>query len=98
MNTMHLRNLANRLRSIGECSVIVIEQLDEAAEEIDRLRASREVIARTERGEFWHWQGDGNDFPESLACPVVMDVRVLRDLLDKANKPREILGDRDEEI
>ena len=32
----------------------------------------------------WYWQGDGQDVPESLSCPVLMAPDVLRQLLAAA--------------
>lgn len=32
-------------------------------------------------GNFWYWQGDGYDYPESLVCPVVMRADTLRKML-----------------
>lgn len=46
-----------------------------------RLRERAELPMRIEKGELWHWQGDGHDFPESLACPVVMTADTLRALI-----------------
>lgn len=44
----------------------------------------REAMSEAIRGEaVWFWQGDGDDFPESLACPVVMQPEDLRELLRK---------------
>ncbi len=42
-----------------------------------RLRAREDVKA----GNFWYWQGDGYDYPESLVCPVVMRADTLRKML-----------------
>lgn len=83
MNTKHLRRTAALLRDGAGCEHAAADQLDEAADEIDRLRADNRLIVRTERGEAWYWQGDGHDFPESLGCPVVIDEGVLRDLLKR---------------
>lgn len=84
MNTKHLRRCAALLRDGLDCRDVVAGQLDEAATEIDRLQADHRLIARTERGEVWFWHGDGHDFPESLACPVVIDESDLRTLLYRA--------------
>lgn len=42
-----------------------------------------ELPLRLEKGEVWHWQGDGHDAPESLTCPVVMHADTLRELLQR---------------
>lgn len=68
---------------------MVAEVLEEAADAIDRLQHDHRLIARTERGEVWYWQGDGHDYPESLGCPVVIDDNDLRELIRKANQHNE---------
>lgn len=45
------------------------------------LRERAEMPLQLRNGEVWHWQGDGHDFPESLACPVIMSAEALRALL-----------------
>ena len=87
MNTKQLRRCAALLRDGAACGETVAEQLEEAAAEIDRMQAEHRLIARTERGEVWFWQGDGYDFPESIGCPVVMDENDLRALLHRAGAP-----------
>lgn len=41
-------------------------------DEIEHLR--RELVAARDmlRGDYWFWQGDGEDHLESLSCPVVI--------------------------
>lgn len=87
MNTKHLRRCAALLREGAGCGETVAEQLDEAANEIDRMQAEHRLIARTERGEVWFWQGDGYDFPDSIGCPVVIDENDLRALLQRSGPP-----------
>lgn len=45
------------------------------------LRERAALPLQLRNGEVWHWQGDGHDFPESLACPVIMSAETLRALL-----------------
>lgn len=45
------------------------------------LRERAALPLQLRNGEVWHWQGDGHDFPESLACPVIMSAEALRALL-----------------
>lgn len=54
----------------------------ENADQAEELRTLR----RIPKGEVWYWQGDGHDMPESLACPVIMEPQILRDLM--ANNQR----------
>ena len=72
------------LRDGANCGGVTSDQLDEAAAEIDRMQAEHRLIARTERGEVWFWQGDGYDYPESIGCPVVIDENDLRELIRRA--------------
>jgi len=34
-----------------------------------------------EDGEYWMWQGDGEDRLESLSCPVLIEAQDLRNLI-----------------
>ena len=86
MNTNHLRRFAALLRDGATCGEAAAESLEEAASELDFLQQAHRLIAQTERGECWHWQGDGHDFPESLVCPVVIDPELLRGLLRDAGR------------
>jgi hypothetical protein len=86
MNTSHLRRLAALLSDGTDCGETAAEYLEDAAAEIDRLQTTRKLIAQTEIGERWHWQGDGHDFPDSLVCPVIIDPGALRDLLRDAGR------------
>lgn len=49
-----------------------------------RLALHEEV----KQGNFWYWQGDGYDCPESLVCPVVMRADTLRQLIGKDRRPQ----------
>lgn len=48
------------------------------------LERRARVMTSLRGEEVWYWQGDGMDFPESLACPVVMAADTLRKLLADA--------------
>jgi hypothetical protein len=62
-------------------------QLDRAVrgfeDEAAKTRQDLNLEKAVQRGDYWHWQGDGHDFPESLTCPVVMTADQLRELLAK---------------
>lgn len=48
--------------------------------EVAKVKEERDRLIRERAGEVWLWQGDGEDHPESLGCPVLMhpeDVRKL---------------------
>lgn len=56
--------------------------LEKALSERDRTIAELKSIRRdVERGDWWCWQGDEEDHPESLTCPVVMSADILREHL-----------------
>lgn len=86
MNTSNVRRLASLLSDGADCGETAAEYLEDAAAEIDRLQTAHKLIAQTESGECWHWQGDGHDFPDSLVCPVIIDHGALRDLLRDAGR------------
>lgn len=55
---------------------------------LEEYRDAHRIIALTERGDVWYWQGDNMDYPESISCPVVMQPEKLRALLELV-KPTE---------
>lgn len=63
-------------------------ELQEARDELkralwhrDQWRDRANTVEAIERGEVWYWQGDGEDHPESLTCPVIMKAHALREFL-----------------
>lgn len=64
--------------------------------ELATLRERAALPLRIGADELWHWQGDGQDFPESLSCPVVMTADSLRALLKAATPqpaaPAQVAG------
>ena len=57
------------------------------------LRERAALPLQLRNGEVWHWQGDGHDFPDSLACPVIMSADTLRALL-AARQPVELIAQK----
>lgn len=51
-------------------------------EDCERLKSERDEarqnLNRAMKGETWSWQDDGEDHPESLACPVLVQPNVIR--------------------
>ncbi len=45
---------------------------------VARMRHERADHHREFKDETWHWQDDGEDYPESLACPVIVSPDVVR--------------------
>ncbi len=68
MNTANLRRCAELLRSGEARAEIVAGEIDDAANALDRLQATHRLIARTEAGECWHWQGDGHEVDAPPGC------------------------------
>lgn len=58
----------------------VAEQAATIADQAKELK----VLRRVPDGEVWYWQGDGEDFPESLTCPVIMSAATCRDMVRQA--------------
>ena len=56
--------------------------------EIDELREIK--FQRFHDDECWIFSDDGEDYPESLACPVVMSAEKLRELLSYRDRIAEI--------
>lgn len=54
-----------RIRKLEEVEAHLIGQLNAA---VDDLTAMRAILT----GEYWIWQEDGGNHPESLSCPVLM--------------------------
>lgn len=64
----------------SDCTINKIERhRDELAEKVDRLTAHLEA----EKGNYWSWQGDGEDHLESLVCPVVIQPGLLKKIVDE---------------
>lgn len=55
----------------------------------ERMRA--ELVAHREKaiGNYWCWQGDGEDHPESLTCPVLVSADQVREWVAARSKAFE---------
>lgn len=81
--------LDGALAIIEEFKDICIPQLDAALtneKESHRLTHNKVVrlkahIEAMEEKNFWGWMHDGNDHPESLVCPIVIQPDDMRDIL-----------------
>lgn len=47
------------------------------------LRKQVALHEARQRGDYWIWQGDGNDHLESLTCPIIIQAKDLRELCFK---------------
>lgn len=56
--------------------------LDDVNRKNPEVRALREAAA----GNYWSWQGDGEDHLESLVCPVLIPAPALQAIIDRADK------------
>jgi hypothetical protein len=45
---------------------------------LEELTQALELLRRERNGEVWCWQGDDEDHPESLTCPVLMSAEHVR--------------------
>lgn len=52
-----------------------------AQRDLARVRAELSARRAKDHGEVWYWQGDSEDHLETLTCPVLIDPRVLSDLI-----------------
>lgn len=66
----------------------------------EEARLLRELTARRDcaEGNFWYWQGDGEDYPESLTCPVLIRAEDLRALLKERDDAVAALGEIRKEV
>lgn len=56
----------------------VIARAETAEAALAKERAHARMIYAERTGQVWYWQDDGKDYPESLACPVVVKPEVVR--------------------
>jgi len=93
-----MNDLVQRLTALSKLhnSDEVMKMLAVAADQITYLEKQMQDLNHTlsmmrdqETGQVWYWQGDGQDHPESLVCPVVISANDLRALL-----PRATMGTR----
>lgn len=56
--------------------------------QIAELRARLHTVHLYERSDVWFWQNEGGNYPESLACPVVIEASALRALIAAAPEVR----------
>ena len=63
--------------------------LDNEHEITDELRRRIRVHIDMAEGNYWAWQGDEEDHPESLTCPVLIGARPFKDLLDELERLRK---------
>lgn len=54
------------------------------------LERSHQTLLDYRADSVWYWQGDEDDQPESLSCPVIMSAETLRELLAKAATPAPV--------
>ncbi|WP_313453414.1 hypothetical protein [Stutzerimonas nitrititolerans] len=59
--------------------------------QIAELWARLNTVRLYEQQEVWFWQSWGDNFPESLACPVVIEAHDLRKLIGCAPEARDAL-------
>lgn len=70
-----------------------VESLRARVAELDKraadLQLDKSTLIREREGEVWIWQGDEEDHPESLACPVLIQPEDLRAILGAAERVKQ---------
>lgn len=92
-HTMFTEDIAKDLnrKSHLECVVAELGQIIRYKDtEIAELRGQK--FKRFNDQEYWIYQGDGEDYPESLVCPVVMSAEQLREMLAKIENFESIIN------
>ena len=85
--------LIRRLNNIATYDVL-LQLLDD----VDRIEAERNALRDLRDGSVWYWQGDGEDHPESLSCPVLIEAADIRELCAAEAALVKLRKDYDEEI
>ena len=62
------------------------QALDRTHEEVDRLKKRNEQLVLASSGNYWSWQGDAEDYPESLVCPILIGADAMRAILRQRNE------------
>jgi hypothetical protein len=76
-----LQEVVEKLLSDLESAHRKMENVKGDLERVTRERDIKAIIVdnvRTDIHGVWFWQGDGDDHPEALSCPVVMSAETLR--------------------
>lgn len=81
---VHLGQANRELATLKEHYKLLAEEMTQAIQKRKEAEAAVSMAHASVEG-VWLWQGDGNDKPESLACPVVMSADTLRELVAKSN-------------
>lgn len=80
-----IRQLINELPEEGITEPIYL-RIRALKLELDKYKALSGLLTHKLDGEYWMWQGDSSDQPESLTCPVIMSASTLRELLETINQ------------
>lgn len=67
----------------------MIREFHAALDLIERQERELAILRRLPKSGVWYWQGDGDDLPASLECPVIMEPGVLREMLTTISRFRE---------
>ena len=65
---------------------VVDAQLKEYSGDRAKLEELRRTKFSLSTGDFWYWEEDGPNNPESLLCPVVMQPECVRKLMRKIER------------
>ena len=81
------RQLAAQAKQIAALSTERDAFKHHAERKMDELVAHRDKA----RGDYWAWQADSEDHPESLVCPILISADRMRVILDRAAKMERAL-------
>ena len=60
-------------------------EAERALADASQFRSELAALRAAVGDDVWHYQGDGDDHPESLTCHVVMSAAQFRELLARSN-------------
>ena len=73
--------LRARLAQAEAESTRMQHERDNERTKASEYRANAQVLRDKLNGDFWVWQHDGEDYPESLTCPILIHADHVREIL-----------------
>jgi NTP pyrophosphatase (non-canonical NTP hydrolase) len=99
--TGQLRELLRPWAYGQETFVTAVTRLIEERDKYDRLCVEQDEalkLVRTDTANVWRWQGDGNDDPASLVCPVIMSAQTLNEIVAPNKEGLAAIRDLQEQL
>jgi hypothetical protein len=63
----------------------LVKHAERQDEEIFRLKRELHTFQYYKSDEFWGWQADGDNFLDSITCPILIAANDMRDIVNKVN-------------